>query len=70
MLKEKGRGKDFLLTEGFLLFQSLALVNALTLCYDFCPMSKSLLSTRSAFFTFHSLFVLETRFPLLKLRQM
>lgn len=62
----KGKGKDFLLREDFLLSQSLAVVNALSICYDFCPMSKSLLSTRSAFFTV----VLQTRFPLPKLRQM
>lgn len=64
-IKKKGKGKDFLLAEGFLWSQSLALVNALIICYDFCPMSKSHLSIKSAFFTA----VLETRFPLPKLRQ-
>lgn len=66
MIKKKGRGKDFLLTEVFLLSQSLALVNALIISYDFCPISKSLFSTKSAFF----IVVLQTRFPLPKLRQM
>lgn len=66
MIKKKGKGKDFLLRDIFLLSQSLALVNALIIYHDFCSMSKSLLSTRSAFFTV----VLQTRFPLPKLRQM
>lgn len=64
--KIKGRRKDFLLTEVFLLSQSLALVNTLIICYDICAMSKSLPSTSSTIFTV----VLQTRFPLPKLRQM
>lgn len=43
--ERKRKGKDFILTEVFLLSQFVALMNALIICYDCGPTSKDFLRT-------------------------